>query len=140
MGISWASAGACLAAAAVMTSGLAGSAQARTDAFPCEAPFEHTIGRDVYTVQVCPDWSDSGQISVYADTSMESGVVGEIKAAGDDWYECGRQGDQVNLAGTEVVNDWWARTMADNGRWGYVTQLNFKGGGNFEPDAGLRRC
>jgi hypothetical protein len=140
MGFSWASAGTALATAAATTSALTGSAQARADAFPCGALFEVTIGQDVHTVQMCPDWHDSGRIEVYADTSVDSGVVGEIAVAGDHWYECGRQGDALYLSGGDVGNDWWARTMADTGRWGYVSQLYFKGGGDFEPDAGLRRC
>ncbi|MFC4113861.1 hypothetical protein [Nonomuraea zeae] len=143
MGFSWANAGATLTTAA-LTSALTGApaapAQARADAFPCGAPFEVTIGRDVHTVQKCPDWSDSGRIEVYADTSVDSGAVGEVSVAGDQWYECGRQGGSVYLSGGDVGNDWWARTRANTGRWGYVSQLYFKGGGNFEPDAGLRRC
>lgn len=34
-------------------------------------------------------------------------------------------------------NAWWARTMADNGEWGYVPEVYFAGGLNWEADGNL---
>lgn len=40
----------------------------------------------------------------------------------------------------EYRNYWWAATMADNDTWGYVSEVYFRGGGNDQPDGGLREC
>ncbi|NRQ40026.1 hypothetical protein HII36_50615 [Nonomuraea sp. NN258] len=134
------SAGTALVAAAALAASLGGPAQARADAHPCGEPYPHEVGGTVHTVQICPDWAPDGRIPVYSTVQESSGeIVGYIEAAGPDWYECGLRGDDYDaLEG--VVNDWWAGTMADNGAWGYVSQVYFRGGGNWEPDANLRRC
>ncbi|SDH51217.1 hypothetical protein [Nonomuraea jiangxiensis] len=123
---------------AVLTGSLTGSARARADDFPCGVPFERVIDGEAHTVQICPDWAPDGRIPVHA-TVRDIRVVGHIEAAGDDWYACGLKGRRHAL-GNGRVNDWWAKTMADNGAWGYVSQLYFRGGGNLEPDRGLLRC
>ncbi|MEO3869337.1 hypothetical protein ABGB18_10945 [Nonomuraea sp. B12E4] len=146
MGFSWrtASTAAALVATLVATlvaawgGGLAGPAWARADDSPCGVPFERVIDGEAHTVQICPDWSPDGRIPVHA-TVRDTRVVGHIEAAGDDWYACGLKGRRHAL-GNGRLNDWWAKTMADNGTWGYVSQVYFRGGGNLEPDRGLLRC
>jgi hypothetical protein len=138
VGSSWwrpAAAGAVLVAATVVS-----PAQARADAFPCGPGFEKRISGVPHRVQICEERSGDGSIDVYASASMESGVVGHIAIAGDDWYECQLKGGMANLGGGELINDWWARTMADDGRWGYVSELYFKGAESMRPDGGLRYC
>ncbi|MGW4962971.1 hypothetical protein ACWEPL_37625 [Nonomuraea sp. NPDC004186] len=112
----------------------AGSATAAAgDASPCGKPFRH--GDD--TVQNCPDWSPSGSIPVY-ESPAKGKIVGYIDPAGDDWYLCEKAGASYTLG--SYRNYWWAATMADNDRWGYVSEVYFRGGGNDESDGGLREC
>jgi len=40
----------------------------------------------------------------------------------------------------ELENDWWAYTMADNSKRGWMNEVYFKGGNNNEPDAGIINC
>ena len=35
------------------------------------------------------------------------------------------------------MNVWWASTRADDGAWGWVSEVYFKGGDENDPDAGL---
>ncbi|MEV0383684.1 hypothetical protein [Nonomuraea sp. NPDC050643] len=145
MGFSWAHSGAAALTAAwtvTLTAAAltAGPAQARVDHDPCDREFQKRVGGVWHTVQICREWGDGGKIPVHANTSLESPVVGWIWIAGDDWYECGLKGGLYNIGGGEFVHDWWARTMADNDRWGYVSQIYFTGQGQMEADAGLRLC
>ncbi|WP_219471598.1 hypothetical protein [Nonomuraea rhizosphaerae] len=134
------SAGTGLVTAAALVTALGGPALARADDRPCGPEFGKEIGGTIYTVQICPDWAPTGGIPVYSTPHQESAeIVGRVNAAGDDWYECATRGDDYD-AEEGLVNDWWAQTMADNGRWGYVSQVYFQGGDNWEPDAGLRGC
>ncbi|MDP4500425.1 hypothetical protein [Nonomuraea turcica] len=124
-------------AMSVALAGLATAAPAAQaaagDAQPCGRQYQHN-GR---TVQNCPDWSPSGSIPVYA-SPAKGRIVGTINPAGGDWYLCQKTGASYERGGYR--NYWWASTMADNNQWGYVSEVYFRGGGNNEPDAGLRTC
>lgn len=61
-------------------------------------------------------------------------------APGADWYRCQGLGDLYGLGGTPYSNIWYAWTMADNGQWGWVSEVYFQGGGNNEADGRLARC
>lgn len=119
-----------------------------TDGNPCGAAWNHPRHGQV---QTCPDWSNRADnlIPVYSGYSGQPIVVGWINAAGDDWYRCqvGPVQDpsvltaSMHYNGHEIQNNWWALTLADDGRtWGYVPEIFFRGGNNFERDAGLRLC
>ena len=112
-----------------------------SDAAPCGAAYWHDgVDRNV---QTCPDWGRSGtnDIPVYDLTTSPPAVVGTIAAAGDDWYVCQKQVTEYDpYAYGDYYNDWFAYTMADNGKWGWAPEVFFKGGGNMEADANLARC
>jgi hypothetical protein len=138
MGFSWrrpAAAGMVLVTALA----LAGPARARSDAYQCKSRFSKFVDGAWHKVRVCPDWSPSGSIPVQLHLSGDSGEVGSIDPSGDDWYECGYKGNPYVLT-AGVSNEWWARTMADNGAWGWVNQTYFLGGENDEPDGTLEVC
>ena len=116
-----------VAAAAPAAQAFAGDSQ------PCGKAYQH----HTYTVQNCPDWSPIGSIPVY-ESARKGTIVGHIDPAGADWYLCEKAGASYTLGGYR--NFWWAATMADNDRWGYVSEVYFRGGGNDESDAGLREC
>jgi hypothetical protein len=120
-----------------------------TDNAPCGSRwFNANVGLDV---QYCPDWSPDGWIPVWASKGLapqatvgsqtaagSEQIVGYIYAPGNDWYHCEGRGEQRSIG--SFWNTWWAWTMADNGRWGWVNEVYFQGGGNDEPDAALVRC
>ncbi|MEO3802290.1 hypothetical protein [Nonomuraea sp. B1E8] len=116
-----------------LLSAIAPAAQAAGDGQPCGKAYKH----GTYQVQNCPDWSPSGSIPVYK-SARKGTIVGYINPAGNDWYLCEKVGARYELG--RYHNYWWAATMADNNRWGYVNEVYFRGGGNDEPDAGLRTC
>ena len=61
--------------------------------------------------------------------------MGYINPEGLDWYRAQLEGGTYTLG--PYSNFWWAETIADNGRWGYVSQVYFQGGGNYQRDACL---
>lgn len=113
------------------------------DAYPCYGEWWHSgVQR---TVQTCPDWGPTNgpwgdkQIPVYDLNTLQ--VIGKIYAPGDDWYECQAQITWLDpYKYGAYYNDHWAHTMADNGRWGWVPEVFFRGGGNMDSDRKLRYC
>lgn len=101
------------------------------DRVPCGPAFE--IGG--FDVQRCPLWR--GNVPVI---DLETGKeVGKLHEGGSsNWFVCQKADKTYEFQG--YANDWWARTMADNGKMGWVSLVFFAGGDNFEPDRGLRRC
>nr|WP_055505727.1 hypothetical protein [Nonomuraea pusilla] len=131
------------AAAFAVAALLAPPAHARPPAPPpsaCGAPVDRQLGDVAVTMQLCPDWAPAGRIPVHSGTRPAGAkVVGWIDPAGDGWYECGMRGDPYRgIPG--AVSRWWAAAMADNGRWGYVSQLYLQGGREGDPEQSLRRC
>jgi hypothetical protein len=122
--------------AAVVSPSVASAA----DNVPCGAPWWHS-GHGI-TVQTCPDWAPNNWIPVYNGTQYGASVVGHIYAPGGDWYVCQLQGATANMSygGVNYANNWWAQSRADNGQWGWVPEIFFQGGNNYERDAALRLC
>jgi hypothetical protein len=106
-----------------------------TDAYPCGAPVEHN-GR---TVQYCPLWR--GNVPVYDSPSLGNGAhqVDTLYEGGSaNWFICDVPASAYHYG--NYVNDWWAYTLGDDGRWGWVPEVFFQGGDNNEADAGLYAC
>ena len=108
----------------------------KADSRPCGKPYPH-IGAGTF-VQVCPLWR--GHVPVYDD--LGSGIAGYLKNANGNWFVCQiRFGEApYTVPGTNYTNDWWALTIADNGKWGWVPEAYFAGGSNFQADDTLRSC
>jgi hypothetical protein len=133
-------------AGAVAVGALATSADAR-DAYPCGRPVGHDYNGATITVQYCP--LTQGHVPVYADPTTPSPIVGWLNAGGSaNWFtfqSCHaywynpvlHRTDQPFRLGS-YVNGWYASTLSDPpSRWGYVPEVYFRGGDNWEHDAGL---
>lgn len=55
-----------------------------------------------------------------------------------NWFVGQARASSFTFAG--YTNDWWAFTLGDNGRWGWVPEVFFTGGHDNERDGGLRLC
>ncbi|HEY3003901.1 MAG TPA: hypothetical protein VGJ44_16270 [Kribbellaceae bacterium] len=65
-------------------------------------------------------------------------IVGYLWNGGwANWFaeQCQFPENDYSLNGAR--NNWWAWTMADNGQWGWVSEVYFSGGDNYEADGGL---
>jgi len=138
----WRTLGAAVVAAlALLAASLAGASPAQAnDAYPCHSPKDRAFRDDqgllwpkVSTMR-CPLWR--GNVPVHAWSSSAAPVVGHLVAGGSaNWFVAEKQSNPYRLGGAQ--NNWWASTMADNGRWGWVSEVYFRGGGPNENDAGL---
>jgi hypothetical protein len=103
------------------------------DNAPCGAPYKH----GTIIVQKCPLWR--GAVGVY---DLSTGrKVGQLDVGGSaNWFVC--QAKFINHPASYggYSNVWWAYTRADNGQWGWVSEVFFSGGGDFERDARLAIC
>lgn len=95
-------------------------------------------------VMNCPLWT--GSVPVYAapfnSSSSRGRVVGHLWNGGSaNWffYQSRFFGALYALrhAGTTYGNYWWAYTVSDEGSKGWVSEVYFKGGTNYEADGGL---
>lgn len=108
----------------------AGSARAAGDT-SCGKPWTNEVG----TVYSCDLWP-SGSIPVLAQADGTSQRVGVLNKGGwANWFTSQTEGASYSAHGYQ--NNWWAHTMADNGRWGYVSEVYFANGDDFERDATL---
>lgn len=126
---------AALAAAAAMSLATAGPAAA-TDGSPCARP---QVYRANHWVQYCPLWRSN--VPVYADPDHGNGaaIVGRLVVGGSaNWFVGDHYRSYFSDGG--YYNHWWAYTLADNGRWGWVPEVYFSGGNNDETDGGLYLC
>lgn len=110
-----------------------------TDGSPCGAPFaSHGT-----TVQKCPLWRSatvyqSPQCGPYCSFKT---VAGTLQAGSGNWFVCQTYQRLTPPDGYGAYwSRWWAYTLSDQGKWGYVNEFTFSGGGNNRPDAKLRRC
>lgn len=94
-------------------------------------------------VQSCPLTRDG--VPVFDSPSKGNGArrVGTLVRAGTDqkpanWFI--GQTYQSNYVLGQYSNRWWAYTLSDNGTWGWVPEVYFRGGGNNVADSGLLRC
>jgi hypothetical protein len=77
-----------------------------------------------------------GHVPVYVRRNPESRVIGELVSGGSaNWFVYERTGVETRVGNGK--NQWWASTLADNGRWGWVNEAYFKGGRDNEDDRGL---
>lgn len=127
-------AGAVLAAAA-----LAAPAAQATDGSPCvDTGKDRTYSGYKVRLYNCPLVAKR-QIPVYRTDDKRSTVVGYIDGTRTNWFLYSYR--NADPRSTPWVNGyhnvWWASTLADNGRWGWVNQVYFRGGGNDERDGRL---
>ncbi|MEZ5120723.1 MAG: hypothetical protein R2736_03950 [Solirubrobacterales bacterium] len=124
------------------------AAQAHDD-HPCGAPYWHDITAwypwgGFYrthhgTVQRCP--LVSGRIPVYEAPRRNARTIGWL-VGGDsrNWFF--EQWPACSLAESVPnhghFNHWWAETVADNLQWGYVNEVFFRGGVDYEGDGALK--
>lgn len=101
------------------------------DYYPCGARYHH----DGTTVQNCSLWR--GNVPVI---NHNWKTVGHLYSANGNWFVCQAKGGTYRAPGTNLKNNWWAYTLSDNGTWGWVPEVYFKGGNNYEPDGNLRHC
>lgn len=126
---------AALAATVAMLLATAGPAAA-ADNSPCARPQVVRLG---HWVQYCPLWRANVPVYANPDQGNSAPVVGTLIQGGSaNWFV----GDHYrsNYVSGSYYNHWWAYTLADNGRWGWVPEVYFSGGGNDETDAGLYLC
>ncbi|NLT54298.1 MAG: hypothetical protein GXX79_06975 [Actinomycetales bacterium] len=134
----WRAAVSWLATALVATGLLAmGAAPASAvDNSPCQRP---QVYRSSHWVQYCPLWRSN--VPVYSSPDQGNGatVVGYLVYGGSaNWFVGDRYRSKYTYG--NYYNHWWAYTLADNGRWGWVPEVFFSGGGNDETDSGLYLC
>jgi hypothetical protein len=100
------------------------------DSYPCGKQYIKRIENVNYSVQNCDDWTPDPRklIPVYNRKAQNATVVGYIYQPGPDWYLYQELGASYTLNGYR--HNWWAMTMADNGNWGWVSEVYFKGGSN----------
>lgn len=108
-----------------------------SDAYPCGKvvyvpPAKHATGG---YAQYCP--ITQRNVPVRASRSPSARIVGYLYQGGSaNWFGYQWTGYTQHLG--SYYNNWWATTEADNGSFGYVSEVYFKGGGNDERDATLR--
>lgn len=107
------------------------------DAAPCRPSYQLPSG---LSVQDCPLWR--GNVPVYRfENGQVAEEVGRLNLGGTaNWFECQFQFTNEPYSFNGATNNWWAYTMADNGQWGWVPEVFFEGGDDFEADSGLALC
>ncbi len=111
------------------------------DTEPCGEQYKHTPpGEGVQLVQDCPLWQ--GNVPVYELSNSGIRQIGELKQADGNWFSCQKRftDRSYEVPGTDYVNNWWAWTMADNHKRGWVPVAYFAGGVNNQGDGGLVVC
>lgn len=100
-------------------------------------------------VQPCPLVSPlppRGWIPVYARPvarpagALAPSAAGWLHGVADQRFVCQRKFADEYVHPQGDRNNWWAYTRSDDGVWGWVPQVFFKGGNDDEPDAGLAPC
>ncbi len=105
---------------------------------PCSEPRWHNGVQML--VQDCEMWQGAVPVVAGFEGAASQKVVGELTSASGNWFTCQLAGASYQVPGTNYVNHWWAATMADNDKWGFVNEAYFAGGDNNEPDAKLASC
>lgn len=120
------------------------------DGDPCGDPYWREMRRagveEGIWVQDCSLWR--GDVPVYASPfnmshwEDEGDVVGHLWNAEGNWFLCQEDVGDVywGPGDKDYANTWWAYTMADNGAWGWVSEVYFSGGDDYEGDANLANC
>lgn len=127
------------------TSAIVAAPASAADDKPCGGPVAH---RARGTVQFCPLWLPKrGFIPVHDFSSGRAVAVGRLNKAGSvNWFDCqsaAPRGVRASYSDPDhpaYSNIHWARTLSDDGKEGWVSQVYFAGGGNDEADAALLPC
>ena len=107
-----------------------------SDKSPCGAQTTTAVGR---RVQFCPLWRANVPVYDTADAGNGAKQIDTLYVGGTANWFVGQQWRSRYTSGP-YTNRWWAFTLGDNGRWGWVPQVFFSGGANDERDAGLHLC
>jgi hypothetical protein len=129
------------AAVAVAASIVAPAGAQAYDGSPCGGQWWH--GYYGSYVQNCPLWRAGVPVRNHANANYYDAdgpgttIVGYLTYGGwANWFYYQCRGDAYSASG--ATNDWWGKTVADNGREGYVSEVYFSGGNDYERDRGLR--
>jgi hypothetical protein len=135
-----------VAAACVIAGSCAASAQARDDA-PCTnavanvptqlCPLAELLDGTRVPVHTQPVRHNKGTPRPLARSTAHAQDTTMGKALS---FECQAKGALYWHPNNRTFNIWWARTIGEDGRPGWVPEVFFKGGANNEPDLRLRRC
>ncbi|HEX8864410.1 MAG TPA: hypothetical protein VF821_02020 [Lentzea sp.] len=97
------------------------------------------------TTYTCSIWRLNHQWAMYGGNKFTP--VGNVEGylnAGNSWFVCQRKFGitlQYGVNGSpDLINNWFAYTLGDNGFWGWVSATHFSAGGNMEPVPGLGYC
>jgi Cutinase len=108
------------------------------DGSPCGARSTRTVGTTI-TTQYCPIYVPARLGYVPVVSFSPAGVVGRILHGGSvNWFLCQARGARAGEGADHNV--WWALTLSDDLHRGWVSEVYFHGGGQDEPDGGLRAC
>ncbi|MCY0939515.1 hypothetical protein [Streptomyces sp. H34-S4] len=103
------------------------------------ARYSAFTGGDSYRLSYCPLWRN--HVPVYGTNSVDTKnwIVGYLEVGGyANWFVCQESGDYHEVNGWS--NNLWAYTQADNGKWGWVSQVEFSGGGPGVWSSNLEVC
>ncbi len=105
---------------------------AAADRYPCIKS-----GRYPSLPYACPVvWPSNGKIPVFG---QHNNVIDYLyRGSGTQYFRCEAVGARWTRG--SYWNTWYAYTQGDGGKWGWVSEVYFKGGNNNEPDAGLPTC
>src|SRR5215212_3473531 len=133
-----------LAVLGAIASGAATAEPARAaDDYPCLAPQDQPWAAQV---QLCPLTSplSNGWVPVYRDPvanppgSAPPQPAGWLHGTANQHFVCERpHTGAVYYHPRGWRNYWWAYTLSDDGVWGWVPEVFFRGGLDDEPDGGL---
>lgn len=107
-----------------------------SDRFPCDSGQQTEAN---HKVQYCPLWR--ANVPVYDSPDKGNGArqIDTLYVGGKaNWFV--GQSYRSNHTFESYNNRWWAFTLGDNNKWGWVPQVFFQGGNNNERDAGLATC
>ncbi|MFF3314270.1 hypothetical protein ACFYV5_02015 [Streptomyces sp. NPDC003035] len=103
------------------------------------ARYEKTAGGTSHRVSYCPLWRSHVPVYALSTADTNNSIIGYLEVGGyANWFVCQIPGDHHWVG--NYSNNMWAYTMADNGKWGFVSQVEFSGGGYGVPSANLSNC
>jgi hypothetical protein len=118
------------------------------DAYPCGARVH--VGWDAALEQQCPLTGALRQpggywVPAYSKATAERQAavtpIGWLHSTTGQYFRCqARFARDYVHRGTGWRNNWCAYAKTDDGHWGWVPEVYFRGGGNDHPDAGLVTC
>jgi hypothetical protein len=111
--------------------GSIGTASASSDPGACYRINRTVNGQQLYKCRLY-----RGNVPVVALNSPGNPIVGTLNVGGyANWFVSQCQHPDFHDGG--AANFWWAYTEADNGQWGWVSLVYFKGGIDYQGSAVL---